>query len=164
MSTDRAVTRCTTIAASLPAPESQMLSCQSKVAGWSSLPEQLVVNIVQLAFEDTDRTPSRWLRWALVCRHANRSTACLPQCIAQVCAAGMIETLAPSTRDNRPGMPRRQHSLRYVHSLERQPPDLLLAMLLVLHEAARGSGWLTRSVVCLQTCESQWTDRQPLRC
>ncbi len=50
-----------------------MLSCQPKEAGWSSVPEHLIASIVQLAFADTDRTPSQWLRWALVCRHVHRS-------------------------------------------------------------------------------------------
>ena len=46
-----------------------MVSCQPMIASWSSLPEHLIASIVQLAFGDTDRSPSQWLRWALICRH-----------------------------------------------------------------------------------------------
>ena len=76
-----------------PSAGSQMVSCQPTEAGWSSLPEHLAASIVQLAFADTDKTPSQWLRWALICRQDHRSHVCLRRCLAHVHApTSEIET------------------------------------------------------------------------
>ena len=84
-----------------PCPRiAQMVSQQRKEAGWTSLPDHLAAIIVQLAFDDTDRTPSQWLRWALICRHVHRSRASLPRCTRHALPtfAANRSCKAPSTR------------------------------------------------------------------